>query len=97
MVNFIYNQASCEEMLQNAGFDIEEVKDYLCFDEIDKLKADAYAASEDRDYYEALADDYARALNEATNFLYDIKDALYAGRKTKNALADEINRFLTEL
>ena len=93
---FIYNQYSCEEALREAGFDLEQVKEYLCYDEIETLKADVYAATQDRDYYEAGCDEYNSALNERIDFLDEIENDLRVGRKTKAAIADKIRAFLNE-
>ena len=93
---FIYNQYSCEEALREAGFDLEQVKEYLCQDEIETLKADAYAATEDRDHYEWIADAISCDLNNAIELLYQIKTDLEAGRGTKKGLAENIRTFLEE-
>lgn len=93
---FIYNQYSCEEALREAGFDLEQVKEYLCQDEIETLKADAYAATEDRDHYEWVADENLRNYNDAIEFLYQVKNDLEAGRGTKRGLAENIRMFLEE-
>ena len=93
---FIYNQYSCEEALREAGFDLEQVKEYLYQDEIETLKADAYAATEDRDHYEWVADENLRNYNDAIEFLYQVKNDLEAGRGTKRGLAENIRMFLEE-
>ena len=93
---FIYNQYSCEESLREAGFDIDEVKQFLCQDEIENLKAEVYAATEDRDCYEWKCDQYNSEINEMVELLYEIKNDLEAGRKTKAQLADKIRSFLEQ-
>ncbi len=99
-MKFIYSQYSCEESLREAGFDSDEINDvrqYLCQDEVENLKAQLYAATEDRDYYEYRNDSKAQDINEMTEFLYEIKDDLVRGRKTKAVLAKKIEVFLEEL
>ncbi len=94
---FIYNEYSCIDALKEAGFDIDEIKKYLCQDEIDVLQNDLYAATEDRDYYEALVEDKTSEILDMLEFLYEIKDDLIKGSMTKIKLVEKIRAFLEDL